>query len=229
MGLSFAIPIDVAMEVVQQLKETGHVSRGWLGVTVQRVDRDLAESFGLDRAAGALITQVTPDSPAAESDLEVGDIIVQFDGKQIDLSSDLPHIVGRVTPETKVKAEVFRDGKLKRLDVTVGLLPDRSNARSGGVNPRYNNRLAIEVEDLDAEAKDRLAVAQGVLVTGVERGPAKTGDIRKGDVITTLDGDAMTSSVVFSRKVRDLPVNQAVHVRIIRNGNPAFRVIKITE
>ncbi|MDZ7683813.1 MAG: trypsin-like peptidase domain-containing protein [Gammaproteobacteria bacterium] len=102
MGLSFAIPIDVAMEVVQQLKEDGEVSRGWLGVLIRRVDRDLAEAFQMKRAAGALVTQVYADSPAEEAGIREGDIIIEFAGRDIDLSSELPHVVGRTQPDTEV-------------------------------------------------------------------------------------------------------------------------------
>ena len=227
MGLSFAIPIDVAMEVVEQLKEKGHVSRGWLGVSIQSVDRDLAESFGLERAAGALVTQIFADSPAEQSDLAVGDIIVAFDGKPIDLSYDLPHLVGRVKPDTRVNLVVYREGKRKNLQVAVGLLPEHAQRKLASASQMPGNRLGLNVATLSPEQQEALDANQGLLIVSVAPGPAREANLRKGDVITRIDGDSMTSIAVFNRKVKDLPVNKAIHVRIIRHGHPAFRVIKI--
>ena len=154
MGLSFAIPIDVAMEVVEQLKEKGSVSRGWLGVLIQRVDRDLAESFGLDRATGALITQVLIDSPAEQGGLKEGDVILKFNGRDIDLSSDLPHIVGRTKAESTVDVEIIRGGEPETLEVTVGLLPTREERISRASGPGTDNRLGLVVEDLAPQLQD---------------------------------------------------------------------------
>src|SRR5690554_7820249 len=114
MGVSFAIPINVALEVSEQLKDSGRVSRGWLGVLIQEVNKDLAESFGLSKAAGALVAQVMPDGPASKSDLRSGDVITHLDGKPIVLSSDLPQLIGRVQPGSKVTLQVMRNGKKKR-------------------------------------------------------------------------------------------------------------------
>jgi serine protease Do len=120
MGLSFAIPISMAMEVVDQLKSRGFVARGWLGVYIQEVNKDLAESFGLDKPAGALITKVTPDSPAEDAGLIEGDIILKFNERDVELSSELPHLVGRVAPGSSVEVEIVRDGKTKTIDLEVG-------------------------------------------------------------------------------------------------------------
>ena len=119
-GLSFAIPVSVINNVVAQLKDKGRVTRGWLGVTIQDVDKNLAESFGLDRPRGALVVQVSEGGPADKAGLKSGDVIVSFDGRDIPTSADLPHVVGLIAPGTEVKVEVVRDRKRKKLDVEVG-------------------------------------------------------------------------------------------------------------
>ncbi len=231
MGLSFAIPIDVAVEVIEQLKEKGSVSRGWLGVGLQRVDRDLAESFGLDRPSGALVTQVFAESPAEEAGLREGDIILEFNGKQIDLSSDLPHVVGRTRPETEVEVRVMRDGKSRTLNVKVGMLEDSTIREiSSSAAPLPGNRLGIDVEELSDEDKERLGIDKGVLVQRVSRqGPGSRAGIQKGDVITTLNSQWIDSEKAFDSAVLKLEVNIAVPLRIVRNQRPQFLVVKIVE
>jgi serine protease Do len=229
MGLSFAIPIDVAMEVVEQLKDKGFVSRGWLGVLIQRVDRDLAESFGLDRATGALITQVLADSPAEKGGLEEGDIILKFNGRAIDLSSDLPHIVGRTKAESTVDVEIVRNGKPETLAVMIGLLPDREE-RIGRVNGApTQNRWGLIVEDVPTQLREHLSIAQGVVVSRVAAGPAQEAGMRRGDIVTNIDGDKIRDANAFAVKLRELPANVPVPVRLVRNGNPEFLAIKIVE
>jgi serine protease Do len=231
MGLSFAIPIDVAMEVVAQLKEKGSVSRGWLGVLIQRVDRDLAESFGLDRAAGALVTQIIAGSPAEAAGFREGDIIVEFAGKRIDLSSELPQVVGRTTPKTRVDVIVMRNGKREKVPVEIGTL-DEANVR--GASPqRYNaqpdNRIGLTIRPIRAEEKQRFGVEAGVLVTGVTGAAATDAGIRAGDVITTLNYEAVDSEAKFDKIVSEIKPNVAIPVRIVRSGTPEFTVIKIPE
>jgi serine protease Do len=229
MGLSFAIPIDVAMEVVEQLKDKGTVSRGWLGVLIQRVDRDLAESFGLDRATGALITQVLVDSPAEQSGLKEGDIILKFNGRDIDLSSDLPHIVGRTKAESTVDVEIVRNGKPQTIEVTVGLLPAREERLSRSGAPNTDNRLGIVVEDLTPQQREQFSLDAGVVVRRVADGPAREAGIRHGDVITNIDGERIRDSSAFAELIEDLPANTAIPVRVVRNGTPEFLAIKIPE
>ena len=228
MGLSFAIPIDVAMEVADQLKATGHVSRGWLGVLIQRVDRDLAESFGLDRASGALVTDVLPDSPAKAGGLLPGDIILQFNGRKIDLSSDLPHVVGRTPAETVVDVRVMRAGKPTTLKIEIGLLPDQPQRILAGISKGLSeNRLGIEVETLTDEQAERFNIDEGVLVTRLGDGPASAAGLQRGDVITTLDGDAISSVDQFEKLVQALPADKATPIRVVRNERPEFLVIKV--
>src|SRR5438067_6136696 len=159
MGLSFAIPADVALDVQKQLKEKGRVARGRIGVVIQEVTRDLATSFGLERARGALVNQVEKGSPAQKAGVEPTDIIVSFDGKSVESSSDLPRIVGSTRPATSVPLELFRKGSTKKLQITVGELQEDRVAAvdkprpAKGAEPALANRLGIVVAELSAEQK----------------------------------------------------------------------------
>lgn len=228
MGLSFAIPIDVAMEVVAQLKETGTVKRGWLGVLIQQVDRDLAESFGLDRPSGALVNQVFPDSPAAKAGLKEGDIILEFNGKPIDLSADLPHIVGRTKAETQVDVLIMRNRARQTLKLEVGLLPkDAMQASLGEQGKGFERRIGVVVRDLTEEEMLSTNLNAGVVVQRVLEGPSLEAGIREGDVITLIDNEIIHSIDDFATLVKSIPDEKAIPVRIVRRGSPAFLVIKI--
>jgi serine protease Do len=229
MGLSFAIPIDVAMEVAEQLKEHGVVSRGWLGVLIQRVDRDLAESFGLDRPAGALVTQVFADSPAEEGGLREGDIILSFNGKMIDLSSDLPHLVGRARAESVATLEIMRSGKLQKIEVTIGKLDLENIGPQSSNSPlaTNGNRIGIDIVDLEDVDKRRFEVSEGVLISQVYSGPAHEAGIQSGDVLTDIDGEAISSAEQLERLVAALPGDISVHIRIVRNKRPQYLALKV--
>lgn len=231
MGLSFAIPIDVAMEVVAQLKEDGSVSRGWLGVLIRRVDRDLAEAFQMERAAGALVTQVYADSPAEAAGIREGDIIVRFGEHPIDLSSELPHVVGRTPPNTTVEALIVRNGDRMTIDVTVGELDQEglSNPGSGQRDAAPENRTGLELRDLRPEERERLGVDHGVLVTGVTGNPARDAGIRQGDVITSFNNEPVESVDDFEALVEQQQPEVAIPVRVVRRGTPDYTVIKLPE
>jgi len=226
MGVSFAIPINVAMDVAEQLKSKGKVSRGWLGVVIQEVNKDLAESFGLDRAAGALVVQVVDGSPAEASGLVSGDIIVKVNGKAVQLSSDLPHLVGRLRAGDTAKLSVVRAGKRKTIDVEIGALPESDEIQLSSNTPpaeRKSNRLGLVVSDIPAGK----SAEQGVVVTDVNRGPASMSGVIRGDVITMINGQRISSVADFERVVKDLPGKRSVPMRIVRRGQASFIPLRI--
>ncbi|QGW76245.1 Do family serine endopeptidase [Pseudomonas alkylphenolica] len=231
MGLSFAIPIDVALDVSNQLKKDGKVSRGWLGVVIQEVNKDLAESFGLDKPAGALVAQVLEDGPAAKGGLQVGDVILSMNGQPIVMSADLPHLVGSLKDGATAKLDIIRNGKRQSLDVTVGALPDDdaeivANA-SGG--ERSSNRLGVSVADLSAEQKKTLELKGGVVIKEVQDGPAALIGLRPGDVISHLNNQAILSAKQFTEIAKELPKNRSVSMRVLRQGRASFITFKLAE
>ena len=190
MGLSFAIPIDVALDVQKQLRDKGRVSRGKIGVVIQEVTRDIATSFGLDRARGALVNSVEKGSPADKAGVEASDIIVNFDGKPVESSSDLPRIVGATRPGAKVDLEVLRKGSARSLGLVVGeLQEERIAARDTPREQRKPvevaaNRLGLVVNELTAEQKKEQKLNHGLVVTEV-RQDARA-ELRRGDILLTL-------------------------------------------
>ncbi len=229
MGLSFAIPIDVAMEVVAQLKEKGSVSRGWLGVLIQPVDRDLAESFGLDRPSGALVSQVFADSPAEAAGLREGDIITSFNGRMIDLSSELPHLVGRALAESTAELTIVRNKEVQTIEVIIGTLSaegQQVGQRPGPVPPS-GNRLGIMVADLESDDKRRMKIDRGVIVRQVFEGPGVDAGLLRGDVITDFDGEQIETAEQLDRLAEGIPAGITVHVRVVRSGRPQYLAVKI--
>jgi serine protease Do len=231
MGLSFAIPIDVAMNVANQLKDKGRVSRGWLGVLIQDVTRELAESFGMDKPRGALVAKVLDDSPAAGAGFEVGDIVLSFDGRRIDRSSDLPPIVGSADVGTAVPVEVLRDGSTVRLTVRTAELPEeealRAAVRPGEPAVAKANSLGLSVKDLSTEERQEYdAPEHGVLVTQVDEGPAQRAGIRGGDLVIMLNNRKVKSAEHFQEIAGDLDAGKSVSVLVQRQGNPIFLALK---
>lgn len=230
MGLSFAIPIDVAMNVVDQLKASGVVKRGWLGVLIQEVNKDLADSFNLEMPRGALVAQVMKGSPADQAGLQPGDVIIEFNDTKIGLSSELPHLVGRLEPGVEAEMEVVRQGKEMTFDVEVGELPgDDDVVAAKPTNVISKGKLNIEVRNLDEEEKSQLQVSGGVMVTRVLEGPGAEAGIRVNDVISSIDSKSVNSVEAFNDLVDALPKGESVPVLIIRGGGPAFIVLKVGE
>lgn len=234
MGVSFAIPMDVVMNVVNQIKDQGYVSRGWLGVVIQDVTRELAESFGLDKPRGALVSRVIADSPAAKAGFEAGDIILKFDGREVDASSDLPPIVGSTEVGKTAPVEIMRKNKPETLRVKVEELPEDEAVASGqSATPsgRFNvESLAIEVVDLTPEQRKETGVETGgVMVMKIEAGPVANAGINPTDVIISLNNEQITSAQQFVELAKTLPVGKSIPVLVQRGGAAQFLALKIDE
>jgi serine protease Do len=230
MGLSFAIPIDLAMDVADQLRETGEVSRGWLGVLIQEVDRDLAESFGLDKPMGALVAQVQSGSPAAEAGLQPGDVIIAFNGREIQRSAQLPKWVGALKAGTEAEMTVVRDGDEKTLEVTVGELPDNPQAGMAGQPDQdqgESDKLGLEVRAASAAELARVKADHGVVITGVQDGPAARAGLSSGDLLVSLNGKPVDSLDAYREIAADLPDEGTVPALVNRDGNARFVAIKL--
>ncbi|MGQ7846279.1 DegQ family serine endoprotease [Granulosicoccus sp. 3-233] len=233
MGLSFAIPIEMAVDVADQIRENGRVTRGWLGVIIQEVTMELADSFGMDRAYGALVASILPDSPAANSGLAVGDVITHFEGRQIERSSSLPPLVGRVPANSDATLQVVRQGKMVELTVNIGELPSdeelRQNVRSPAA-PRQNV-LELTVTPLDEQTRESLGIDKGgVLVASVEEGgPAQKAGIRKDDVISTIDNRPVDSASDVEKVLGELGDRKSVAVLVHRADGPVFLALKLDD
>ncbi|WP_392397499.1 DegQ family serine endoprotease [Pseudomonas mediterranea] len=232
MGVSFAIPIDVAMDVSNQLKSGGKVSRGWLGVVIQEVNKDLAESFGLEKPAGALVAQIQEGGPAAKGGLQVGDVILKLNDQPIIMSADLPHLVGALKAGAKANLEVIREGKRKNVELTVGAIPEEgaeleSQPKSGV--ERSSNRLGVAVVELTAEQKKALELQGGVVIKEVQDGPAALIGLQPGDIITHLNNQAIGSTKEFTEIAKALPKNRSVSMRVLRQGRASFITFKLAE
>ncbi|HEX5276613.1 MAG TPA: Do family serine endopeptidase [Fluviicoccus sp.] len=226
MGLAFAIPIDVAMEVADQLKAGGKVSRGYLGVVVQDIDRDLAEAYGLSKPSGALVAKVIADTPAERAGLKEGDVITAFDGHDIGLSSELPQMIGRAKVGKKTPLTVLRDGKTLTLTFEVASLPTDDDSASASSEPDIAS-LQINIRSLNDQEKAQLKVDGGVVVLQVADGAAADAGIRQGDVVLKLNGQAIKDTKEFVAAARKLPVDKAVPVLVLRQGQPKILALRI--
>lgn len=229
MGLSFAIPIDVALDVQKQLREKGRVARGRIGVIIQEVTRDLAVSFGLDRPRGALVNSVEKGSPADKGGVEATDIIVRFDGKAVESSSDLPRIVGGTRPGTRVPVEVWRKGASRTLQLTVGELVEERVAANEPARERKPtaaaaNRLGVVVNELTAEQRAELGLEHGLLVTEV-KADARA-ELRRGDVLLKLVVKGrhtdLKSAEQLSKLLAGLDRNAVITLQVRRGESTAF-------
>ncbi len=228
-GLSFAIPIEVAMNVVEQIKATGRVARGRLGVSIQDVNRDLADSFGMTRPAGALITQVVTDGPGETAKLEPGDIVLAFDGKRVQRAAELPPLVGLEMPGSRVPVEILRNGETMIVEVTLGEVPAEPARAAGPVasRPTTVSALGITIAELTREQRSQSGLKDlGVRVVSVEEGPAKRAGIRPEDVILMLANKEIRSPKEFAQRAASLPAERSVALLVQRDGRPLFLALK---
>jgi serine protease Do len=231
MGLSFAIPVNVLKDVVEQLKAKGKVTRGWLGVLIQDVTSELAESFGMEKPLGALVAKVLPDSPAAAAKFQVGDIITKFNNESIERSADLPPLVGSTPVGSTVTTTVTRQSESVTLEVTIAELPSEDDIRlavsSKGDKTVTSARLGLSVTDVSAKKSETEDLPEkGVLVTKVEAGSAQDAGIRKGDVIVKINYIDIKNVTHFKEILGDLE-EKTLPVLIHRQGSPLFLAIKV--
>ena len=233
MGLSFAVPVDVVKNVYTQLRENGHVARGWLGVLIQDVTRELAESFDMEHPHGALIAKILDGGPAEKAGMKVGDIVVKFNGKKVSFSSDLPPLVGSTPVNSLIPVEIIRRSKYKTIHVKISELPtdEAVIAKKGNKKAGSDaNSLNIIAKDLTKEQKKELEIeSHGVLVKEVHAGPAQKAGIRQGDVILLINNMKIKSVSHFNEFVKNLPKGRSIPVLIQRQGSPIFLALKIDE
>jgi serine protease Do len=233
MGLSFAIPIEMAVDVADQIRNTGTVSRGWLGVLIQEVTRELAESFGMDNPHGALVAKVLDDSPAQEAGLQVGDVIVKFNGKMVARSSSLPPMVGRTAVDEYARVTIIRDRKEKNIKVKIAQLPTdltQARAKPETVEEIRKSALGLSVKNLDKDTKQAMKVDNGVLVMEIEEeGPALEAGIRKGDIISMIDNRSINSVDEFESVTDALKPGKSVAILVQRSNGPVFLAIQPQE
>ena len=229
-GISFAIPINIAMSAVDQLKTTGHVARGMIGVQIQNIDRAMAQSLGLPRSGGALVNKITPGSGADKADVHVGDVILAYDGHDIELSSDLPPLVGSTKPGNKAELKLYRDGKTMAVPVVVGAVPENgkqlaSLERGEG---KTGNALGVVVDSLNAEQRKQLKLKdeQGVVITDI-RGAARRSPLQPGDVVLMVGRKSVQSSGDFNDAVKDVKPGDSVMLLVRREDVTQFVAVTV--
>jgi len=222
MGLSFAIPMNVANNVIQQLKKSGKVSRGWLGVYIQEVTNNLAKSFGMKKPSGALISKIIPDGPASKSDLKVGDIILKFNGKKINTSSSLPPIVGNTEVGKNVKIEILRNGKKKFIKFKVQELPSRKSATIIKAEDKLKTKkiLGMSVSNLSNEVREKFGIKKyGVIVQNISGDPAQEAGLLKNDIIYQISGKNIQNIEQLSRIVKSMKKGDFASLLVRRSQN----------
>ncbi len=225
MGVSFSIPSSVALEVVGQLMAKGSVDRGWLGVFIQNVDKDLARSLGLVDPSGALVAQVEPGSPADKAGILAGDVIISFDGQNILHSTDLPHIVGLIAPGKKVIATIIREGEAMNMNIVIGTLPG-AKAMTNAILENGVDKLGLEVSAVDRSRVGRWR--GGVVVETVSLdSPAFHAGVKKGDIIIQIGYNSIDNLAEYRESLKAIPVGVLVPIRFIREGLSLNTSIKI--
>ena len=224
-GLSFSIPIEVAKSTAKQLRETGKVERGLLGVIVGNVNREMAEALGLDRPVGALVNDITPDGSAARAGIEPGDVILAFNDMPVETWNDLPPLVGANPPGTKATVKVSRNGKEKTFDVTLDALDAESGTTVAGTESKFQteNTLGLVVENITSERRRELGDPEGgVVITDIESDDAWRAGLRPGDVILMINNRDVEDMDDFETLVEKIESGRAVALRVWRNGTASF-------
>lgn len=237
MGLGFAIPIDVAMDVANQLRTSGKVTRGRIGVTIQEVTRELAESFGLSKAGGALVSSVEKGGAADKAGIKISDVILKFDGKTVGASSDLPRIVAATRPGSKVAVQVWRKGESKEIRLTVGEMPgDNQLAQGGGAEQGGSAgdgenvaRLGLVLSELSTEQKTELQVKGGLVVEEVKGAAATRAELHRGDVILAIGNVEVTSLEQFNEVLKQIPKGRNVALLVRRSDGAFYIALKLDE
>ena len=231
MGLSFAIPIDVAVDISNQLKAGGKISRGWLGVSIQEMTKELADSFGMKNSNGALVAGVEKNGPADKGDVQAGDVILKLDGKTINTSSDLPRAVGSVKPGKVVSVEVFRKGAVKTLSITVGEAPsdkDEVILQNKGTAKSEINRIGLVLRELTPQQKKNLNGKTGLLVTE-SQGSAALAGIRRGDVVLGFNNNEVPTIERFNKVLAAIPNGKTVAVLVQRGDSTLYIPVKVSD
>jgi serine protease Do len=226
MGVAFAIPIDVAMDVADQLRIHGKISRGWLGVMIQEVTRELAESFGLKKPEGVLIAGVEKGGPADKGGLEASDVVLKFDGKPVGNASELPLLVGATKPGKQVAVQVWRKGSAKNLALTVGEAPTEKVAQRPARMESVAGRLGLGLNDLSEAQKKELQISHGVVVVEAQASAARAG-IRRGDVITAVNNNDVKSVEQFNQLLAGYKAGQNIALLVRRGERALFIAFKI--
>ncbi|MBI5015118.1 MAG: DegQ family serine endoprotease [Deltaproteobacteria bacterium] len=224
-GLGFAIPVNMARQIVPQLRKEGKVTRGWLGVMIQEISPELARSFGLDEAKGALVSEVSKDGPADKAGLKRGDVIVEFDGVAVDRMNQLPRLVAGHAPGSGVKVVVLRDGKKNSVDVTLGELPGEESAKA-----ELESQLGMTVQEITPELRTHLDVQDdsGVVVSGVEPGGAAAeAGLRRGDVIVEANQEPVKDLKAYRKAIREGRNKESVLFLVRRGTGTLFVVVRL--
>ena len=230
-GLAFAIPINVAIDVAQQIMEKGEVSRGYLGVRMSEVDSDLADALGMKKPYGALINDVEKGESADNAGLLPGDVIIEFDNKEIKFSSDLPHVVGQIQPETKAKAKIIRDGKEIELKFILGELPVNQESFVPAKTQESSDPIGIKVAEVDRDNPSMANLPEGVIVSRVNPGSPAYGKVMRGDLITMIQYKGKKYEVFdvdsYDEALENFSSGNKIAIHLNRNGSTVIRSITI--
>tara|TARA_Y100000992_G_C21264623_1_gene493264 strand:+ start:703 stop:2106 length:1404 start_codon:yes stop_codon:yes gene_type:complete len=230
-GLAFAIPINVAVDVADQIINSGEVSRGYLGVRMSEVDSDLADALGMKKPYGALINDVEEGESADMAGLVPGDVIIEFDKKEIKFSSDLPHVVGQIKPDTKASAKIIRDGKEISLDFVLGELPINNETFVPAKTQSASDPIGLKVVDIDRDNPSMANMPDGVIVSRVNPNSAASGKVNRGDIITMIQYKGKKYDVndvdSFNEALDNFSSGNKIAIHLIRNGNRLIRSLTL--